>query len=388
MLLKYQLYYFILSLSMLLSSIKIEAQITLSSLNDFEDGTTQFWSMGGGEPLGAVTNIEDGGPNGNGDNFLNVISTNSGPGGKLVINNSSPDWVGDWTSAGINYITFQVNNLSGASVDLRIALDGSGGRICTENGISIPSGSGWIGVSFPVLPSDFVTVSGGFSIEGTLADVNTFRFLNNPIPDWQGVNSTNTVGFDNISADAVALPVKFVAFDGFLDGNKVKLQWETSSEINNEKFVIEQSINTVDFKTMGEVNGSGNSTNSNKYSFVISDLPSGNNYFRLKQIDFDGKSQFSDIIYFDVGTRREAGEFYPNPSTSGIVSIHISEANLSDLTTHVYDLTGKLIQTFSPELNHEAGRLYYDFSFLRGGFYIVKIGENIPAIIRKLYIHY
>ena len=68
-------------------------QISLASLNDFQDGTTMSWQVGGaGAP---PVNVPNGGPNGAGDNYLACVSDGSGPNGKLVIFNTGSTWTGD-----------------------------------------------------------------------------------------------------------------------------------------------------------------------------------------------------------------------------------------------------------------------------------------------------
>ena len=73
------------------------AQITLASLNDFEDGTTMGWQVGG-SGINPV-NVSTGGPNGAGDHYLACNSDGVGANGKLVIFNLGSTWTGDWTTA-------------------------------------------------------------------------------------------------------------------------------------------------------------------------------------------------------------------------------------------------------------------------------------------------
>ena len=79
------------------------AQISLSSLNDFENGTTMGWQVG--SPGANPVNINTGGPNGAGDHFLRAVSDGSGVNGRLVIFNTGATWTGNWTTAGVTNIT-------------------------------------------------------------------------------------------------------------------------------------------------------------------------------------------------------------------------------------------------------------------------------------------
>lgn len=92
------------------------------------------------------------------------------------------------------------------------------------------------------------------------------------------------------------LPVEFSKFEGKKDGKKVAIQWQTASEINNDRFEIERSSDARKFETIGSVKGEGNSLKLNDYSFMDDAPLNGINYYRLKQVDIDGKSAYSRML--------------------------------------------------------------------------------------------
>ncbi|HLO82128.1 MAG TPA: SGNH/GDSL hydrolase family protein, partial [Chitinophagaceae bacterium] len=117
---------------------------------------------------------------------------------------------------------------------------------------------------------------------------------------------------------AASLPVKLSKFEAELADKKVELRWETSSELNNSHFIVERSLNARDFKAIGEVKGKGRSTTKVKYKFTDINPVSGKNFYRLKQVDLDGKSTFSQVIAVTIKAALAAESLYPVPATNSI----------------------------------------------------------------------
>lgn len=108
-------------------------------------------------------------------------------------------------------------------------------------------------------------------------------------------------GFGISSAPAIGpLPVNLISFTGknVAEGNQ--LNWNTSSETNNESFIIERSDNAKDFKSIGQVRGNGTTSEKNNYSYLDSQFEPGLNYYRLKQLDFNGKYGYSNTIVIET----------------------------------------------------------------------------------------
>lgn len=120
----------------------------------------------------------------------------------------------------------------------------------------------------------------------------------------------------SVTSSEGVLPVDLVNFDVSNNGkNKVSLNWETATEINNDYFQIERSYNARDFESIGKIEGVGNSSNNETYSF-IDEKPELNRsiYYRLKQVDFDGAFEYSlikKIIIEQSDINIE--KVYPNP---------------------------------------------------------------------------
>lgn len=187
-------------------SLTLDAQVNAGQIDDFENGTTQNWTDGGSAV--PPVNVSTGGPMGAGDNYLSDPSTGGGgPGSKMVMFNDQ-QWAGNYTSAGILSIKFFARALTN-NLNIRVAFDGAGGRICTTNAVLVPANSPWTQYSIDIQASDFTTVAGGSNIGATLADVSDMRILSNTVPSWQGESIVATLEIDNIEASTTLSTSEF-----------------------------------------------------------------------------------------------------------------------------------------------------------------------------------
>ena len=113
----------------------------------------------------------------------------------------------------------------------------------------------------------------------------------------QNINPDGSLGYE-------PLPVELTSFAGTLNGNTVTLNWQTATETNNSGFAIERSSSSPGaiWDKIGFVEGNGTSTETKNYSFADKNLLSGKYSYRLKQIDFDGSFEYSEIVNVDVSS--------------------------------------------------------------------------------------
>jgi photosystem II stability/assembly factor-like uncharacterized protein len=176
--------------------------------------------------------------------------------------------------------------------------------------------------------------------------------------------------------DSTYIPVELISFYGAIINNKVILNWQTASEINNKGFEIELISPGQDYWIkIGFVQGNGTTSETHSYYFKDENLQSGNHFYRLKQIDYDGSFEYSNIIdvFINSPSMFSLSQNYPNPfNNSTIISYQISADNY--VTLIVYDVLGNQVTTLISE-NKKAG--YYTINFsasdLSSGIYFYKL---------------
>lgn len=215
--------------------------------------------------------------------------------------------------------------------------------------------------------------SASFVVDGVL-----FSF--NSSPTFQEVNDMLATGsYSTLGQMTSALPVTLIAFKAELIDNGIQLFWQTASEIDNEKFEVQKSQNGYDWQIIGELAGSGTSAEKIDYRFIDDAPAKGLNYFRLKQLDFDGAYEFSQSIVVEFGFDDANFSIFPNPA-SGVLNIELEEK--FDLTAvEIFNQVGKMVYT---NLNIETRKI--DISDLPNGVYFLSIRSNRTTQTKKFMI--
>ncbi|MCF0061840.1 T9SS type A sorting domain-containing protein [Dyadobacter chenwenxiniae] len=170
------------------------------------------------------------------------------------------------------------------------------------------------------------------------------------------------------------LPVTLVSFKGETQNGHSKLTWETSSETNNKGFEIERSIDGRNFKRIGYVEGNGTTSNENKsYRFIDSEPLHGKNYYRLKQLDWDGKFDHSSIIFVQHPIQ-ETSKLYPNPVTNILL------VNTLDFKGQILiiDLMGRVVDKVNATTNETS----LNVSNLSPGLYLCRFGNTTQQFVK------
>ncbi|MEM9849455.1 MAG: T9SS type A sorting domain-containing protein, partial [Bacteroidota bacterium] len=177
----------------------------------------------------------------------------------------------------------------------------------------------------------------------------------------------------SVSSDITVLPVELLYFYGERMDEQVRLNWETATELNNDYFEVEWSLNTKDFKPIGQVKGAGTTLEKQSYELLHPNPAAGINYYRLKQVDFDGSFEYSDIVAvkFDRNSKDELSVF-PNPSSNTIVNVLTNQTG----TVQVFNVAGQLVLEIT-----ELDRSTIDISQLNAGIYFVKVGRLMTKLV-------
>ncbi len=110
-----------------------------------------------------------------------------------------------------------------------------------------------------------------------------------------GSGNGDRLAIDNILVNVGVLPIEINHFDARQQGHSVQLSWETKTELNNARFVVERSTNGVDFNALESLPGAGNSLVPLSYSYTDRQPLPDRAYYRLKQVDYDGLFSFSPV---------------------------------------------------------------------------------------------
>ncbi len=184
--------------------------VTPGQVDDFEDGTTQNWTVGSPHPEPPV-NVPTGGPDGADDNYLlATASGGNGPGSRLAVRNGI-QWAGDYLAAGVASLELDLLNLGNVDLDIRLLFEDTSTGSPTHVAVTswaahLPAGSGWTAVSFPIAPADLIPLLG--SVEGALENATGLRIFHNPDAGFPPPPVVAQLGIDNIRAPEGPTPVE------------------------------------------------------------------------------------------------------------------------------------------------------------------------------------
>ncbi len=154
-------------------------------------------------------------------------------------------------------------------------------------------------------------------------------------------NDWGLFDFDTITVSGL-VPLNLLSFDAYKIDKTVQLKWKTENEINTSHFEIERSSNGVDFEKIGKVN-SFNSAGTNNYSYQDIKPLRGMNFYRLKQIDIDGRFTYSNIKKVMFESFGNAVNIFPNPAKDYIQFDYASAQKT--VLVNLFDAQGRLIKT-------------------------------------------
>lgn len=178
----------------------------------------------------------------------------------------------------------------------------------------------------------------------------------------------------NGSTGTTSLPVELISFTAESNKTENVLNWTTASEVNNSHFEIQKSDDGVNFQSIGIVQGNGNSSEVNHYSFI--DLNNSNNsYYRLKQIDFDGGFEYSHVVNTTslrqgiiITQKENSNEFY------------VLTPNQEELIIQVVDIQGRILMN-KEIISTEGGR--FNFNIDQSGLIITTVHSGSTQVSKQ-----
>ena len=255
------------------------------------------------------------------------------------------------------------------AVDMRFDLNGLGAIIASDLRLLIDDDND----SFF---NDETPISGATDLGGGI-----YEFQN--VPGGAGGlrnNSRFTLGTSNVNQTPLPIELVFFNVKNF-ENRKVKLEWQTATELNNDFFTIEKSANARDWKIIQTVEGAGNSSALLNY-YTIDESPyMGVSYYRLKQTDFNGEFEYSNIksVTFNL-SEKEVLHLYPNP-TDYLITITGKQMNQSSI--QIINSLGQNVTT-SIHINTEnEAILTLDLSNLSKGLYFIKTKTSSYKVYKR-----
>lgn len=192
------------------------------------------------------------------------------------------------------------------------------------------------------------------------------------------IQVTEAGGIVTISS---VLPIELTDFSAIKQDQTVRLDWTTATETNNKGFFIERSADGERWQTLGFVAGQGNSTTSVSYSFLDEKPLPGINYYRLLQVDFDGRETFSAVVPVTLEDRPGKLAIYPNPVAAGsevLITYPFSDDEAM-ASLRILDATGRQVA-----VSNDAKRL--STTDLQPGVYWLEIRSDLGYSIGKLVV--
>lgn len=285
---------------------------------------------------------------------------------------------GSWTVGGIGSLIIKsggilvINNITfnnGSSIRIE-----SGGKLIVLGDLTNKNNS------------QDISIDGNLSVTGQLSNGNGGNIYGNGSIESGSYTGSCCIMSHNPSDltggsvinDSVVLPIELVYFHGELIDKTIVLNWETLSETNNDYFVIFKSYNANSFIEMTRINGAGNSNSILNYKYIDETPNIGENYYKLRQVDYDGK--FKDFKIINVSFDNHGFKIYQGDNS--IIIENIEDCFCCYLA--IYDMSGRVLYTV--KLNIKKGYNVFYINKLSPGTYIVKIYEPTTIKTEKIIV--
>ncbi len=201
---------------------------------------------------------------------------------------------------------------------------------------------------------------------------------------------TGTIYWDDLEFPVIGgvIPVELTAFTASTSNGKVTLNWSTATETNNSGFEVQRELENTAWERIGFVDGHGTTTEIQSYQYIdnISDIQANSLAYRLKQMDYDGSYEYSDVVEVTnlAPTDYALQQNYPNPFNP-VTTITYSLPIKSQVELVIYNALGETVTQIVNE-EKEAGRYKVKFSAttLPSGIYFYRIQAGSFVETKKM----
>jgi len=197
---------------------------------------------------------------------------------------------------------------------------------------------------------------------------------------------TKAQAFIDATADATALPVTIVSFSGSVVNNGIMVQWTTTSEINNSHFIVQKSVDGVSFNNIGTLTAKGSINTIANYALLDNaSIDKGKFYYRLQQVDKDGKLSFSKVIVIQISTSSTSGiTIYPSPITNQSCTVQLTKMPKGNYQIQMLNLNGSVISKHNYSQTGTETTIQLQLPNVVAGTYIIQVSSvNDGAVFSK-----
>lgn len=221
------------------------------------------------------------------------------------------------------------------------------------------------------------TLSGDVLTVGPLTDSDTYTIT---AVDDNGCSGTITNPFV-----CIKLPIELISFEGEAQANGNALKWLTATEIDNDYFTLEKSIDGVSFEAIHTEKGAGTTSTPQAYEYLDEQVSSGISYYRLSQTDFDGSTSIAGIISIER-TQLEnivLNNLHPMP-INNLLNIEISAQSNEQINIQIYNMAAQILISELQQIQEGINTFGINTTDLAEGIYLLEIESSGQLIQEKI----
>jgi hypothetical protein len=230
-----------------------------------------------------------------------------------------------------------------------------------------------------------ITSDSNVEITTTISGIGNTYYVNmNAVSGftWLYETNGNFEGFTLTISNAIVLPIELTAFEvSETHDHKAEIFWETASELNNDYFSIEKSIDGIIWENIVDLKAVGQSNETNRYKYIDKSPFLNNSYYRLKQTDFDGKYKYSQVRNINIESSANTQiDIYPNP-TINYITIVGNSSELMDLS--IYNTLGQNVTWLTQRLESNPNKIVLDLTNLSKGIYYIRTKTKAIKVYKQ-----
>ncbi|MEJ0105654.1 MAG: T9SS type A sorting domain-containing protein [Bacteroidota bacterium] len=201
------------------------------------------------------------------------------------------------------------------------------------------------------------------------------------------VSTNSAAAWNTLSPIGVPLPVKFGDIKGYTKNAGIQVEWTVYSEFNVVRYEIERSSDGVSFSYAGSV-AAKNADGTLYYDWFDASPLAGNNYYRIKNVDIDGKSAYSSVVKVSLGKSSATGvTVYPNPVAGNHISLQAADLQSGAYKIEIFSTSGQ--QVYKKQFSHAGGTINQSLELpnaLQTGIYNIQLTGNGFKLVKPFLV--